>query len=124
MRPSEGWRVLWSRCTVASAYSPRLTPYAAPGSPRRSATGPNRRAQSTITSPTTWTPSTTPSASRLRAATSVGQKSCAARWSVTTRLISSGMRRSNDRRPASTCATGIMSLAATSAAAIVELVSP
>ena len=40
------------------------------------------------------------------------------------RLISSGIVRSKLRRPASTCAIGISSFAATSDAAIVELTSP
>ena len=44
--------------------------------------------------------------------------------SVTMRLISSGMERSKLRRPASTWATGISSLAAAIAAAIVEFTSP
>ena len=44
--------------------------------------------------------------------------------SATMRLISSGIRRLKDRRPASTWATGMCSLAAASAPASVELVSP
>ena len=44
--------------------------------------------------------------------------------SVKTLFISSGMVQSLDRRPASTCATGMPCLAATSAHAIVEFTSP
>ena len=44
--------------------------------------------------------------------------------SVARRLISSGMRRSPLRSPASRCATGISSLAPTSAQASVEFTSP
>ena len=40
------------------------------------------------------------------------------------RLISSGMRRSKLRKPASTCAMGMPSFAATSDTATVELTSP
>ena len=45
-------------------------------------------------------------------------------WSVRIRLISSGIERSNERSPASMWATGMSSLAATSAAASVEFTSP
>ena len=65
-----------------------------------------------------------PSAARLATAVGVGAKSQRERWSATTRLTSSGIRRSNERSPASTCATGTVSLAATSAPASVEFVSP
>ena len=41
-----------------------------------------------------------------------------------TRLTSSGIPRSNERSPASTCATGTPALAAASVAASVEFVSP
>ena len=44
--------------------------------------------------------------------------------SVTRRLTSSGIVASKLRRPASTCASGMSSLAQTSAAASVELTSP
>ena len=44
--------------------------------------------------------------------------------SVTSRLISSGIPRSNERSPASTCATGIPSFTAASVQAIVEFTSP
>jgi hypothetical protein len=44
--------------------------------------------------------------------------------SATMRLVSSGMVRSNERRPASMWPMGIWSFAATSAAASVELTSP
>ena len=45
-------------------------------------------------------------------------------WSVSRRLISSGIVTSKLRRPASTCAIGMPSLAATSPAATVEFTSP
>ena len=45
-------------------------------------------------------------------------------WSVSTLLISSGIRRLKLLRPASTCATGIWSLTAAMAPATVEFVSP
>ncbi len=45
-------------------------------------------------------------------------------WSHSTRFSSSGMVRSNERMPASTCAIGTWAWAAASAAASVELVSP
>ena len=77
-----------------------------------------------MTSPTSSTPRVMPSAARFSTAVSDGQKSSRERRSVTTRLTSSGMRMSNERRPASTCASGTPSLAATSAPASVELVSP
>ena len=47
-----------------------------------------------------------PSAARFSTAAGVGANSQRDRWSATTRLISSGIRRSNERRPASTWATG------------------
>ena len=56
-----------------------------------------------------------PSAARFATAVGVGAKSQRDRWSAMTRLISSGMRRSKERRPASTCATGTCNLAAASA---------
>ena len=65
-----------------------------------------------------------PSAARFAAATSDEHSSSALRWSVSTRLISSGMARSNERMPASTCATGTPCWTAASAPASVELVSP
>ena len=85
---------------------------------------PNTNAASYITSPTWLTPATTPSRPRFSTAWFVGQSSKAETWSVRTRLSSSGMPRSNDRNPASTCAMGIPSLAAASAPAKVEFVSP
>ena len=65
-----------------------------------------------------------PSASRLATASSVVANSHVARPSVTTRLTSSGIVRSNERSPASTCATGTPSLAATTLHAMVEFTSP
>ena len=80
--------------------------------PRRATRGtratsrPTRAARSCIRSPTRTTPSTIPSAARLSTAVGVGANSQRDRWSATTRLISSGIRRSKLRSPASTCATG------------------
>ena len=50
-----------------------------------------------------------PSAARLATAVGVGANSQRDRWSATTRLISSGIRRSKQRSPASTWATGMPS---------------
>ncbi len=77
-----------------------------------------------MTSPTTWTPSVTPSAARFATATSVGQKSRLEIWSTSLRFSSSGIVSSKERRPASTCATGTWSFAATRPPASVEFVSP
>ena len=77
-----------------------------------------------MTSPVTCTPSLIPSRSRLTAAWADGQSNRSEMWSVRQRLISSGICRLNDLKPASTWATGRWSLAATSAAASVLLVSP
>ncbi len=57
-------------------------------------------------------------------AVSVEQSSRSLAWSQSTRLSSSGMERSNERMPASTCPTGIAAWAAASVPARVELVSP
>ena len=65
-----------------------------------------------------------PSEARLAAASGVGANRQRARWSLTMRLTSSGMRRSNERSPASMWAIGTVSLAATSDPANVEFVSP
>src|SRR5437773_2733663 len=60
---------------------------------RRSALARLYSSESYITSPTRWTPVTMPSQLRFFTARSVGQNSSAERWSVTTRLISSGIAR-------------------------------
>ena len=65
-----------------------------------------------------------PSAARLTSPSGAVTKSGSLSRSVTRRLTSSGMVGSKERRPASTCATGMSSLAHTSAAASVELTSP
>ena len=57
-------------------------------------------------------------------AVGVEQSSRSLAWSVSTRLSSSGMVRSNERMPASTWPTGMPACAAASAPASVELVSP
>ncbi len=66
----------------------------------------------------------TPSRRRCSSASGDGVHSRSQIASVTSRLISSGMRRSPLRRPASRCTTGIHSLAPTIAQAAVELTSP
>ena len=65
-----------------------------------------------------------PSAARFVAASGLCVNSRSAIRSVRTRLISSGIVQSNERRPASTWATGMPSLAAARVAASVELTSP
>ena len=65
-----------------------------------------------------------PSAARLSTAVWLGQKHRSEIVSAITRLISSGMLRSNERSPDSTWPSGYRALAATSAPASVELVSP
>ena len=69
-------------------------------------------------------PPGSPRRAGCRSASGLWMKSWSASWSVTIRLISSGIVRSKLRRPASMWATGISSLAAVSAAARVELTSP
>jgi len=82
------------------------------------------RTASTITSPTTWTPSNIPSLCRLFAALVVGTNRRLERWSATTLLISSGMVLSKLLSPASTWAILMFSFEAASTPARVELVSP
>ncbi len=65
-----------------------------------------------------------PSAARFSIASGLCVKSTSARRSVRTRLTSSGMLQSNERRPASTWAIAMPSLEAASAHASVELTSP
>ena len=92
---------------------------------RRRACAPQRRSESIIVLPTWWMrPSTTPSARRFSTASGLCVKRRSDRRSVRTRLISSGMPQSKERRPASTCATGMPCLAAASAQPSVELTSP
>ncbi len=66
----------------------------------------------------------TPSRRRLSTASSQCTSRSSARRSVMMRLISSGIVRSPERRPASRCATGTPSLAAARVAPSVELTSP
>ncbi len=83
------------------------------------------RNESIMTLPTWCTDvSGWPSASRFRTASGEGARSTSLRASVTTRLISSGIVRSKDRSPASTCATLMPHFEAVSAPASVELTSP
>ena len=80
---------------------------------------------SIIVFPTSWIASAwQPSASRCPRASGEWVNSRSDTWSVSTRLISSGIDRSKDRSPASTCPIATPSLHATSAAARVELTSP
>ena len=65
-----------------------------------------------------------PSAARFWIASAEVQSRRLATRSVSTRLISSGIDQSPERRPDSTWTMGTPSLAAASAAAIVELTSP
>ena len=65
-----------------------------------------------------------PSAARLATAVSLGQNRRSQITSATTRLTSSGIARSNERRPDSTCPDAKPDLAATRAPASVEFVSP
>ena len=64
------------------------------------------------------------SARKFFTAWSVGARHRSARWSVTTRLCSSGMPRSKLRKPASTWTSGISRALAASAPANAVLVSP
>jgi hypothetical protein len=66
----------------------------------------------------------TPSRARCSSASGDGVQKTSQIASVTRRLISSGMRRSPLRSPASRCTTGIQSLVPTWAQAAVELTSP
>ena len=66
----------------------------------------------------------TPSRSRFSSPSGDGVHSRSEIASVTSRLISSGMRRSRLRSPASRCTTGIHSFAPTIAHAAVEFTSP
>ncbi len=80
---------------------------------------------SIITLPTRKTRSSaTPSLRRLSTPLGSVTNSQSLSASVRMRLISSGIVRSKLRNPASTCATGTNSLAATRAQASVELTSP
>ena len=75
--------------------------------------------------PTKWIRcGATPSLPRCATASALVAKSRSESRSVTRRLTSSGIEGSKLRSPASTWASGICSLAATSAAATVELTSP
>ena len=65
-----------------------------------------------------------PSRTRFRSPSSEGVSKRSAIWSVNTRFISSGILRSNERKPDSTCATLTPTLLHTRAAATVELTSP
>ena len=81
-------------------------------------------AMSYMTSPTMCTPAAMPSRARLSTAVWVGQNRRVASWSATMRLISSGIRRLYDRKPASTWPSGRPIFEATIAPASVEFVSP
>ena len=80
---------------------------------RASRTG---RQTSVITSPTSRLRAARPSSARCPIATSVGARHRSAAWSVSTRLCSSGIRRLNERSPASRWATGRCSFTAASGA--------
>ena len=81
--------------------------------------------ESIIVLPTAWIAlGGRPSRSRFGVASGEWVKSSSAIWSVRIRLISSGIVRSHERRPASMWPTGMFSFDAVSAAASVELTSP
>src|SRR5690625_4311491 len=104
-RSRSGSSVLSARWMVATAkgWAGSMPPGSLSAVPRtESAT---RRHTSVITSPVTRVRSARPSAARWVRATSVGASSRSAAWSVSTRLCSSGMRRLNERSPASRWAT-------------------
>ncbi len=119
-----GSSVFEARWTVITAYFPAASPNLSITSDCSSARTRLNSTASTMTSPVTRTPSRIPSRSRFSTAVLVGQKRRLETWSTTTRFTSSGMARSNDRRPASTWATGTWSFAAARAPASVEFVSP
>jgi hypothetical protein len=91
---------------VTSTYSPGDTPWSRSAADRSCATGANRSVTSAIASPTSSTRPATDSLRRFVTAVSVEHSSRSLAWSVSTRFSSSGIDRSNDRMPASTCATG------------------
>ena len=112
-RPARGLRPAASapagRYSIAGARlrarRPRLEPERGRVAERCVATGPRTRARSTMTSPTSSTPLRMPSG-EIRDGRAGRAEEQRDRRSVTTRLTSSGMRMSNERRPASTCASG------------------
>ena len=112
------------RCRVTSMYSRSLDVVAAPHGalPSRAS---NRRSESIMVLPTKRTRLTSmPSRARLSSASGLCVSSKSDRRSVRTRLISSGIVQSPDRRPASRWTIGIPSFDAASAQASVEFTSP
>ena len=114
------------RCSVTSTYSPGSQAEPAGGVEVRGTAARVATRVSIIVLPTKWMRSSLDAFAR--AGSRPPRRECSeqrsASSSATIRLISSGIVRSKLRRPASTCATGIAELAATSAAASVELTSP
>src|SRR3972149_6310580 len=115
---TSGSSTFCGRCIVTRTYSPGLRPSLARTSLERAACA-LWSATSYMTSPTRCTPRVIPSRVRLSTAVCVGQKRTRDRWSATTRLISSGIARLYDRRPASTRPSGTRIFDATSAPASV-----
>ena len=94
------------RCSVTTRYSPRGRPCSS-GAPYPSIRSRIATSVSIIVLPTSWIPAAgQPSASRLSRASGEWMKRSCESWSATIRLISSGIVRSNERRPASTCPIG------------------
>ena len=123
-RRSSASSTLAGRCRVTSAYPPLRRPIPATIG-RALAASRCATSVSIMTLPTNAIlAGSTPSLRRLASASRDGVNRRSASWSVTRRLISSGMVRSRERRPASTWATRTPSLAHTRAQATVELTSP
>ena len=114
---SRSGSVFASRCRVSAAYGSGNDWVA-----RSRAIGRKMRVASAITSPTTSRLPPTPSVASCSAERSSGQRRSAEMPSTSIRFRSSGIERSNERSPASTCATGTWPAA--SAPASVEFVSP
>mmetsp|Transcript_28235 Transcript_28235/g.78980 ORF Transcript_28235/g.78980 Transcript_28235/m.78980 type:complete len:267 (+) Transcript_28235:1416-2216(+) len=123
---SRGWRVstFSGRCIVTTRYPPRRTPKRA-----RTSACPvldkARWTESATVLPTTWTDlAAMPSPSRMSRCRCETANRYVAMWSIRVRLVSSGMRRSYERRPASTWAMGIWAWLAARAHANAVFVSP
>ena len=99
-------------------------PGSRPMGQRSRASGEKRRLASAITSPTTAISPEIPSASRVARDRSSGASKSAESRSTSIRLRSSGIARSPERSPASTCATRTPAPTAASVPASVEFVSP
>ncbi len=122
-RADSGSSTFPGRCSVATAYRSGRARRSFSGS--GSSFGSAEKRLSIMGLPTRCTlPGETPSLARWDRPSGLVTSRMSASASVTTRLTSSGISRSKDRRPASTCAVGIWSFAQTRIAASVELTSP